>query len=446
MKKILIALVFLAMATGAAQAQGWTEDFEGGSGWEPGHENSLPVDALPLVGTYDPDDPANNVLRILNNEVSHFPISGPGTVTMDIYDPGAIKHDEGQIPFTEGDYGPRWGVMGNIELGDWWAPVEIVAITIIDKTFLDCAAGYGMNPGSQERFFGDPIIENDITGSWSSPVFYERGGTSTEFRYVDSLSVVGTGTCTNPEVPGDGDWTTWTFVVDASGNVEISDNKLATSTNYVEGLLGTDDELAIVFSGGKLHAAHAELSTHGMLVDNIVFTPAGTGTITADFTADVTAESAPLTVTFTDASSGGTITSYDWNFGDGDTTNTASATMQHTYDAGTYTVAMTATGPGGSDTETKTDYITAYSADLVSTEAAGSGVLKLTFNTTGLPDYFDLVGRSDLTTGSWGYAPHSDDGINPFVVTDLSYSTDEGGGNYSVYVETTGSEAFYGLE
>ena len=70
----------------------------------------------------------------------------------------------------------------------------------------------------------------------------------------------------------------------------------------------------------------------------------------------MTSGNEPLTVTFTDLS-GGTPTSWSWNFGDGGT-----STVQHpshTYNTvGTYTVALTVTNGAGSDTTTKVDYIT----------------------------------------------------------------------------------------
>ena len=75
----------------------------------------------------------------------------------------------------------------------------------------------------------------------------------------------------------------------------------------------------------------------------------------ADFTADLTSGSVPLTVNFTDQSTGD-ITSWSWDFGDGATSTEQNPS--HTYtDPGTYTVSLTVTGPGGSDTETKADYI-----------------------------------------------------------------------------------------
>ena len=77
----------------------------------------------------------------------------------------------------------------------------------------------------------------------------------------------------------------------------------------------------------------------------------------AAFTADPTTGIAPLTVTFTDTSSGGEADTWLWSFGDGVTSTRQSPT--HTYTAaGAYTVTLTISGPGGDDTLTRANYIT----------------------------------------------------------------------------------------
>jgi len=76
----------------------------------------------------------------------------------------------------------------------------------------------------------------------------------------------------------------------------------------------------------------------------------------ADFTADPTSGTLPLTVQFTDTSTGSP-TSWSWEFGDGDTSTAQNPV--HTYaTTGTYTVTLTVANAYGSDTETKTDHIT----------------------------------------------------------------------------------------
>ncbi len=78
----------------------------------------------------------------------------------------------------------------------------------------------------------------------------------------------------------------------------------------------------------------------------------------ANFTANVTAGAAPLTITFADASTNAP-TSWLWDFGDGDSTNATVRNPVHTYtSAGTYNVTLTATNAGGSNSTTRADYIT----------------------------------------------------------------------------------------
>ncbi|MGA2122563.1 MAG: PKD domain-containing protein, partial [Methanoregula sp.] len=75
----------------------------------------------------------------------------------------------------------------------------------------------------------------------------------------------------------------------------------------------------------------------------------------ADFTATSTSGTVPLTVTFTDSSTGSP-TSWNWSLGDG-TYNTTQDPV-HTYThTGTYTVNLTVTSAGGSDTKIRTGYI-----------------------------------------------------------------------------------------
>jgi PKD repeat protein len=76
----------------------------------------------------------------------------------------------------------------------------------------------------------------------------------------------------------------------------------------------------------------------------------------ASFTANPTSGKKPLEVSFSSTSSGA-VTSRSWNFGDGSTSTASNPT--HTYwRPGAYTVSLTVNGPGGSDVETKVDYIT----------------------------------------------------------------------------------------
>ncbi len=121
-------------------------------------------------------------------------------------------------------------------------------------------------------------------------------------------------------------------------------------------------------SGDCNNPTHTYIAVGVYTVTLTVSGPGGTDTLTrtgyigvyeavlANFTANPTSGVIPLLVTFTNQSTGG----YDacaWTFGDGGT-STSCGNPAHTYTvAGLYTVSLTASGPGGVDTEIKQDYI-----------------------------------------------------------------------------------------
>ena len=75
----------------------------------------------------------------------------------------------------------------------------------------------------------------------------------------------------------------------------------------------------------------------------------------AAFSGSPTSGTAPLAVTFTDASTGGP-TAWSWDFGDG--TSSTAQNPVHTYAAaGSYSVSLTVTNSGGSNSLTKPSYI-----------------------------------------------------------------------------------------
>ncbi|MDO9069283.1 MAG: DUF3344 domain-containing protein [Deltaproteobacteria bacterium] len=117
--------------------------------------------------------------------------------------------------------------------------------------------------------------------------------------------------------------------------------------------------------------------TARLTVDGPMGSATNTATITVkepapviDFSANTTTPVKGEPVTFTGTNTGGDVTNWAWNFGDGTGTG---QTASHTYNtAGTYTVILTATGPDYTDVETKTNYITvgAASMDVSVTNAA----------------------------------------------------------------------------
>jgi PKD repeat protein len=132
----------------------------------------------------------------------------------------------------------------------------------------------------------------------------------------------------------------------------------------------------------------------------------GSGAPTAGFTADPTTGSAPLTVTFTDTSSGN-ITSWAWDFGDGNTSTAQHPA--HTYNStGSYTVTLMVTGPEGNDVFTVIDMITVHdtsSAEIHIADLDGSSLNNENTWTAGVTitvhDTADVVTSEAEVHGTW---------------------------------------------
>ncbi|MFN7972298.1 MAG: PKD domain-containing protein [Acidobacteriota bacterium] len=100
---------------------------------------------------------------------------------------------------------------------------------------------------------------------------------------------------------------------------------------------------------------------------------------TAQFSAAPTSGIAPLTVAFTNLTSGAP-SGYQWDFGDGTSSTTASPS--HSYlTLGSFTVTLQADGPAGSDTETKPGYVTTHEviADFTAAPRIGRAPLSVQF-------------------------------------------------------------------
>lgn len=126
--------------------------------------------------------------------------------------------------------------------------------------------------------------------------------------------------------------------------------------------------------------------------------------VIADFTGTPTRGSAPLTVVFSNLSSGGT--SYLWDFGDGKT-STATSPANTYSTTGTYTVTLTATGPGGTSKLARPNYVTVTEpappvVNFTGTPTSGGVPLTVAFNnqTTGATNYHWSFGDGNTSTAT----------------------------------------------
>ncbi len=145
----------------------------------------------------------------------------------------------------------------------------------------------------------------------------------------------------------------------------------------------------------------------------------------AAFSGSPTSGCAPLTVSFTDESTGG-VTSWDWDFGDGGTSTAQNPSHEYA-SAGTYTVSLTVTGDCGSDTETKTDYITVGEtlvADFSGSPTSGCAPLTVTFTDQS---------TGEVTSWDWDFG---DGGTSTAQNPSHQYAS---AGDYTVTLTVTGS-------
>lgn len=124
----------------------------------------------------------------------------------------------------------------------------------------------------------------------------------------------------------------------------------------------------------------------------------GLAQVTADFTANTTSGCGPLIVNFQNLSTGSGLT-YQWNLGNGNTSVSENPAASY-INPGTYTISLTVTGPGGTDTETKNAYITVFTPptpNISPSQTIGCYPFSIDFTDLSTP------GDSPIATWSWDF-------------------------------------------
>jgi PKD repeat protein len=277
-----------------------------------------------------------------------YQLKGVYTVTL------TARNDNGKDTETKTSY-INIGMSPKADFIPTYAPYEQYKVPM-RVSFIDQSIN---NPTSWSWDFGDGQTSND-----QNPIHsYTSEGT-----YTVSLTVknaFGTDTKTRKDLITVGKGAAVDFVADKTvvgvGRiVTFTDLSKNSPTDWVwefgDGSVGT---------GSKPDHAYRAIGTYDVTLT--ASNPSVTNTATkrayitvlniprADFVADKTRGGSPLTVKFTDDSSGSP-TAWKWDFGDGATS--AEQNPQHTYTTlGVYTVSLTASNANGQDTTAKVGYI-----------------------------------------------------------------------------------------
>jgi len=205
---------------------------------------------------------------------------------------------------------------------------------------------------------------------------------------VTSTTTVVTTTTTTPGVPVAG-FSESVVSGTAPLTVQFADSSTNSPTawnwNFGDGNTSTAESPSYTYADAgtysvSLTASNSAGSNTETQTDLITVNEATTAPV-ADFTQSISAGATPLTVEFTDDSTNSP-TSWSWSFGDGNTSTVENPSYTYT-SPGIYTVALTASNAGGSNTTTVESDVTAV---------AGTGIAPVASFTES-----DTTGTAPLT-------------------------------------------------
>ncbi|MCP3979095.1 MAG: PKD domain-containing protein [bacterium] len=289
-------------------------------------------DDLIVVGGTDPND--DLVWSSAYGNFVDLVAPGTGIVTSDSSSDSAYVTVEGTSyagPLAAGVCAMIWSQRPNLSPND------------VERILKASAEDIG-SPGVDEFFgYGRVNLAQALLSSWDEAPVADFASPATTGR--SPLPVTFTDLSTG--VPTSWDW-------------DFGDGGTSTLQNPTH-IYQASGTYTVSLTVGNAYGSDTVTKTDFVLVD--VIPPV------ADFAASVTAGLAPLDVDFTDQSTGGVPSSWLWDFGDG-----ATSTLQnpsHTYTAsGFHAVSLTVTNPYGSDTLTRTGYVT---VDFIPPVASFSG-------------------------------------------------------------------------
>ncbi len=284
-----------------------------------------------------------------------------------------------------------WGSNYGTNTADARGAVDVIAPTILPTTDIQGSGGY--EPGDYSSFFnGTSCATPYAAGVCALIVAQNPGWTPTQVRdqlvntaqditnvesgagwdrysgygMVDAAAAVGGGGPVNqpPTAKANGPYTgqTGSAVAFSSAGSSDPDGSIAGySWDFGDGATSTAANPSHTYGAAGTYTVSLTVTDDQGATGNASTTatisdPPNNNPPVAAFNGSPTSGSAPLSVSFSDQSTNAP-TTWSWSFGDGATSTAQNP--NHTYNnPGTYDVSLTVTNANGSDTLTKTGYIT----------------------------------------------------------------------------------------
>lgn len=211
----------------------------------------------------------------------------------------------------------------------------------------------------------------------------------------------------------------WIDSVDIGQQVQSDATEVPLGTITIQG--NNPGESVISLTVLELDADNGAVITSTVVNGQVTVT----SLVHADFTAMPVSGTAPLTVQFTDTSTGTGITSWAWDFNNDGVIDSTDQNPSHPYaSAGRYSVNLTVRNAGSSDSELKTDYITVSAqspvANFTAVPLSGTAPLSVKFT--------DTSTGAGITSWAWDF---NNDGVIDSNVQNPAYSYISAG-TYSV--------------
>ncbi|HWQ64088.1 MAG TPA: PKD domain-containing protein [Methanospirillum sp.] len=274
------------------------------------------------------------------SDITHtFTKAGTYTTRLTIKGPAGESHTEKVIVVNEPLSVPKAGFSTDIVSGD--APLTV--------SFMDMSSG---SISSYNWIFGDSgsSHETNPIHTYSSPGSYQAvltvsgpGGSShSEKGIIVSEPAVAPVSSFTPDISEGIAPLSVSFIDMSTGNISswnwsFGDGSSSADKNPVHTYSAAGSYQAVLTVSGPGGSSHSE---KGIIVSEPTVAPV------SSFNPDISEGIAPLSVSFTDVSTGN-ISSWNWSFGDGSSSSEKNPT--HTYSSsGSYQTVLTVSGPGGS--------------------------------------------------------------------------------------------------